>query len=45
MLTVSYICIGLSSLSLILVIIAVVKGNKKQKMLRYYGISKKKNKV
>jgi len=45
MLTVSYICIGLSSLSLILVIRAVIKENEKQKILRYYGISRKKNKV
>jgi len=45
MLTVSYVCIGLSSLSLILVIRAIVKEHEKQKVLRYYGISRKKNKI
>jgi len=45
MLTVSYICIMLSTLSLILVIRVVVKEHEKQKVLRYYGISKKKKRV
>ena len=45
MLTVSYICIGLSILSLLMVIRAVVKEHEKQKTLRYYGISKKKYKL
>jgi len=45
MLTVSYICIGLSVFSLLLVIRATFKEHEKQKILRYYGISKKKNKI
>ena len=45
MLTVSYICVGLSVFSLFLVIRVVVKEHEKQKILRYYGISKKKKRV
>jgi len=44
MLTLSYICIGLSTFS-ILLIIHVIKNNEKEQRLRYHGFSKNRRKI
>jgi|GEM_PF-2065984 len=44
MLTVSYICIGLSVFSLLLVI-GIIRNKEKRRILRYHGITGKRKKM
>jgi len=44
MLTMSYICIGLSVFSLLLVI-SIIRKKKKKRILRYHGITDKRKKM